>query len=260
MRFSALLCLGLCLAACSGSNVPADVSQAPAGLYDTDYGPLALSAPTAAGAVEGAYADANTLSRVTGIYRDGTLTGRWATQFMDGTCEPDEDGLTAYGRLTLEFADDLSGFDGRWGWCDDGEQAESWNGSYEGPRPNGATLVGLVAPVGGVLPSEDAQPPAGVYLTGRGELIIMPPDANGGFVGRLEEVGTPALGLGGTVEGTVLRGVWVDRETEGRCSPLASGATHYGRFELELNSAGLTGSQGVCNDGPLTQRLAGLRN
>ena len=264
MRGLASLCLVLSLAACSGSgNVPADPGQAPSGLYDTDYGTLALTAPTASGTVEGAYADATSLSSLRGVYRDGTLTGRWATQFLTGTCEPDEDGLTLYGAFTFEFNDDLSGFNGVWGYCEDGAQTESWDGSYEGPRPNAPSLNALVAPAGGVRPSPNAGPPAGIYLTGRGEIMILPPNANGEFIGSLDEDGQPLISLAGTIEGSTLTGVWTDVETQGRCPRTNGGSTHYGRFELELRDAGSTatlrGNRGTCLDGPLTQSLSGLR-
>lgn len=256
-RLSALL-LALLLSACSGANVPADPSQAPSGLYDTDFGPLALSAPSASGEIDGRYADAHTLSEIQGVYRDGVLTGQWATQFMDGQCDPNADGLTAYGPVTLTFAEDLSGFSGTWGWCDGDEPDGSWNGSFAADLPAGVRLASLVAPRGGVRPRSDARPPAGVYVTGKGEMMIMPPDATGGFVGSLEEIGEPIIALAGTMDGSTLSGLWIDSETSGPC-PVQNGATNWGRFEMELGSSTLNGRRGLCANGPLDQTIGGIR-
>lgn len=259
MRPLALLALSLGLAACSGSRVPADPSVAPAGIYDTTFGRLALTAPRADGAVEGLYALDD--GRVAGTYADGVFVGEWVETGTSGECPPDEFGQTFYGPFTFHFSEDRSSFEGTWGRCDGGEEAEAWSGQYRGPLPGGALYFDATPGVPAMAVPPGAAPPAGVYLTGAGEITILPPDDQGRFLGRFDGIGRVEM-LVGTVEGRVLSGTWVDPTADGACAPSDQGWTDYGLFRFELRDAGVTstlrGTRGTC-DGPLTESWSGLR-
>ncbi|MEM1056818.1 MAG: hypothetical protein AAGI52_14945 [Bacteroidota bacterium] len=132
----ALLGLAVSLASCS-SPAPVDYLR-PAGVYQTTFGPLALTPPDEDGNVTGLYTgDEDNQAQLYGRYRAFRLTGLWWEPGREGPCEPDEDGDTYYGSFTFRFMDDGRTFEGTWSWCD-GPEEEEWTGRYVKelpPRP-----------------------------------------------------------------------------------------------------------------------------
>lgn len=250
--------LTLSLIGCAGSRVPANLETVPVGFYSTTFGRLALTAPRPGGAVEGRYQLDE--GRVAGRYTDGVLKGVWVETGTSGECAPDEFGNTFYGPFTFVFEADGSRFDGTWGRCD-GAENEEWTGKYTGPLPDGILYFDATPGVPPMSVPPGAEPPAGVYVTGKGDLTILPPDAQNRFMGRFDGIDATEM-LVGTFEAGVLDGTWFDPEAEGPCAPSEQGWTQYGSFRLELRDGGsaaiLRGTRGLC-DGPMNETWGGLR-
>lgn len=122
------------LSACVSTRAtPDDPKTAPAGLYDSTFRRLALTAPDADGQVIGAYRLDG--GRHTGTSENGVLSGVRAETMANGDCSPTDQGHTYYGTFIFRFADDLGSFDGTWGDCD-GAELQDWDGQYRGPAPD----------------------------------------------------------------------------------------------------------------------------
>lgn len=214
------------------------------GTYDSSEGPMKLRQQ--GDRVTGNYGSDN--GELSGVLYDRTMDGFWIEDNSARRCSSARNGRYYWGRISMEFTG--SGFTAQWGYCNDAPTSP-WTGTRtSGPRstappPERETADPFVV--------SDELNIVGVWSTTEGEINFR---QQGNRVnGRYSKDNGEVVG---SISNRMLRGYWIEDNSNRRCSSAKNGRYYWGVVEFQFEGDRFNGRWGYCNDAP-TSSWSGQR-